>query len=202
MAEEALKDLKDYLAMDSNIPMKDKKYVFDFYNKFQYLSQLNKALINQTHEKMFLGYGNYNSKIMIVVLADKFLGPVINIIKPMMDKMNISLWNTYITVLNKGNSTTDYLPTIINEINAVCPRMLYVIDIYDVIPKAIEAYKENAAFKRLNDVSVRFINLNDICFLDDPKNKTKSEVEWLKKRNSVWMLLRGMMSFKDKEILE
>lgn len=194
-------ELTNFLSSQSEINKEDKKFVYDFYNKFYYLGELNENIIADLNDKISIGYGNYNSKIMIVLSSENILEETITVIKPIIENINISLWNVYITVVKKSEATYDkYDAAILNEINAVNPSLLYVID------KDIQSYysisKGMNNMPRLKDVSTKFINEEDILFLADKSNKESQEEEWQSTMQKIWLSLRLMINFKDKEIIE
>lgn len=194
-------ELTNFLSSQSEINKEDKKFVYDFYNKFYYLGELNENIIADLNDKISIGYGNYNSKIMIVLSSENILEETITVIKPIIENINISLWNVYITVVKKSEATYDkYDAAILNEINAVNPSLLYVID------KDIQSYynisKGMNNMPRLKDVSTKFINEEDILFLADKSNKESQKEEWQSTMQKIWLSLRLMINFKDKEIIE
>jgi hypothetical protein len=128
MPGDDLKELQEFLSSETGISSEDKKFAFNFYKKCFYLNELNEMVINKCVDKPFIGYGNYNAKIAIVIRSAEHLNKVVSVIQPVMASINISMWNVYVTVLNKDECDDRFnIETLLNEINAVGPQLLYVL---------------------------------------------------------------------------
>lgn len=87
---------------NSPLPMDKKKWLYRFYSRQEYLSNMGKTGRSLgSYGSLHLGYGNYCSKIMIVIEDPADKKDVLKFLAPIFDKINLSTWNCYIAFGNK-----------------------------------------------------------------------------------------------------
>lgn len=124
-----LEDLRQYLGGISIDPA-EKNFAFDFCKKNEYITQLMQAVIqnvNGVHVSM--GYGNLNSKIVMVFPNENSLSVMKSTIQKLLDKFHIDFWSLYITFIDKTEAEYPLkFNVLMNEINAISPQIIYFVD--------------------------------------------------------------------------
>lgn len=96
------KEFDAYLAQ-LDIPIEEKRYASSFSKKNSYLNQIQQMGIMsmKSPEVLEMGFGNFNTKIMIVVANPSEKKTVLKFLTPLFDRINISIWNCYFTFYRK-----------------------------------------------------------------------------------------------------
>lgn len=120
-------DFDNYLASLS-IPREEKFDSSVFYRKKKYIDELNRYVV-QFGSRVPLGYGNYLSKIMIVLKYGEYQKDAVKFLKPIFKVINLSIYNTYVTFMNKTCDHKINMKTLECETKCICPSaVIYVVD--------------------------------------------------------------------------
>ena len=103
----------------------DREYTSSFFKKKEYIEKLNETAINNCGNIIYSGKGNCNSKIAVIVDKKKNVDDVIRFIKPLFEAINTSLWNIYITCIEKDDNQNELWDQMIQyEMNAISPSFV------------------------------------------------------------------------------
>lgn len=125
----SLDDMRQYL-LPLDTTAEDKRYAMYFCKKLNYLNELRNAIIKDTNESYIsMGYGNVNAKICIVVKDEEMFNIVKPLIQDILERFDVNFWNIYVTFIDKTKTPyKEKYELLVNEINAIKPNLMYVID--------------------------------------------------------------------------
>lgn len=183
---------KEYLDI---LGEEDKEYVSSFFNKREYIENLNETAIKHCGNNIFSGKGNYNSKITVIVDKKENIDEVIRFIKPLFENINTSLWNIYITCIEKdGNQNELWDQMIQYEINAVSPSFILMFS-----NKEKSFIEKDIAFLKKTIPSVN-ITLEDVQYvLNEDNFKTEKYIEIL---NTFYGYVLKLIPLREIEVTE
>ena len=123
----SIEKFKDYLK-DLDIDKDEKNYALNFNKKNDYLNNLRLAMVKEIGKDITMGYGDVNSKILIMFKDRNSFLSVKKSLQSLFALAKFNFWDTYITFINKTDA--DYpkkYEFIIREIIAVHPDIIYLI---------------------------------------------------------------------------
>lgn len=146
----SLNELMEFLRT-IDIDAAEKNFTFDFCKKNEYIDGLMNAVMIDTGDPVSIGYGNINGQIMLVFQDRNSLDILKPAVQESFEKIGIDLWTMYITYVDKTqNDYPKKYNVLMNELNAVKPKILYFIDNTDnhVFNLKAECAKYKVAFPR------------------------------------------------------
>lgn len=179
----AQKEFDAYLAQ-LDIPVEEKRYASSFLKKNVYLSQIQQMGImnNNSPELVEMGFGNFNSKIMIKISSPADKKMVLKFLTPLLERINISIWNCYLTFYCKCSNMTTNNEILEREIQCIKPEVIINF---------------NHATSNYDNIKNITINIDDIEYvLDETNFKTERYMEIMK---GVYGFLPKLIPFKELE---
>lgn len=158
-----LPTFKQYLVGLNSIGSDDKKIAMNFCKKMDYLYSLKDTVASELNcdDDIFLGYGNVNSKICIICNNPDNLSIIKPIIQETLDKFNINFWDIYVTTFHKTKKPySKEINFLMNELIAVNPKLIYVIDKDETCMEALK--KEYEKFN-INYNKMIYVNVVDMA---------------------------------------
>ena len=167
-----------------NIDTAEKNFAFYFCKKNEYLNSLIESVIKSVNgAHVSIGYGNVNSEIVIIFPNEKIFKTIKSTLQTFLDKFSINYWDIYITFLDKTDF--DYslkYNVLMNEINAINPKVIYFVDNDD---NAIT--RLNAEF---NNYNIKLPN-HDLLEINKLVNNTEQD------RKDLWQSFKYIVNYKD-----
>lgn len=157
-----LKSFRDYLAKSKDIPSGDKKYIMDFCKKEEYLEGLRASAASTMHCRIVTGYGNVNSGVCFIFPDEDKFNIIKSSIQEKLEKLNVNFWNLYVTFIKKTDKPfPNQYNYLMNEINAIKPRIIYIFDNDDsAITKIIDEFSKFG--KTIERKQFRFIDIKSL----------------------------------------
>lgn len=186
-------EYKDYL--DSLTP-NEREYVANFFRRKEYIEKLNETAIDNCEGVVLSSKGNCNSKIAVVINHHKNLETVIRFIKPMFESINTSLWNIYITCINKADDGDSNIwnQMVQHELNAVSPSFVFKFgeNVQSFIKKDIIIFGKT--------FPVVFVNIDDVNYVLNKDNfKTERYIQIM---NDFYKYVLEIIQYREIEIAE
>ena len=186
-------EYKEYL---DNLNPEEKEYVSNFFKKKEYIENLNETAINFCSDTVISSNGNCNSKIVIIANDYKNLEIVTKFIKPMLESVNTSLWNVYITSVIKSDNGDSNLwnQMIQHELNAVSPLFGFIF------VKDKQSFIEEDYIVFNKTFPVVYINMDDVNYVLNKDNfKTERYIQIL---NNFYKYVLNIIQYREIEIAE
>lgn len=178
-----LENMRNYL-LSSNMCADDKRYTMNFCKKIQYLDELHQYIAKDTGEHVSVGYGNVNSRVCIVVQNEKALNVVKPLIQSVLNKFNMNFWDIYITFVDKTEQEyAKKYSVLVNEIHAINPGILYVLDKDDTIYSSI-----------MQELTTRNVNVLEKHFNIEIELLASTDVEV---RKALWQKFKYLINYKE-----
>lgn len=175
------REFDTYLAQ-LNIPVEEKRYVSSFFKKNNYLSTIQQMGIKSS-ELLEMGFGNYNTKIMIVITNPLNKKNVLKFLTPLLEYINISIWNCYLTFYRKCSDMKICDEILEREKQCIKPEIIINF---------------NDSKTNYDDIKNITINMNDVKYVLDENNfKTEEYVSIMK---GVYAFLPKLIPFKELEL--
>ena len=177
------KEFDAYLAQ-LDIPVEEKRYASSFLKKNAYLNQIQQMGImnNNSTELVEMGFGNFNSKIMVKISSPVDKKTVLKFLTPLLERINVSIWNCYLTFHNKCSNIQTNEEILEREMQCIKPEVIITF---------------NHSTSNYNDIKNITINLDDIEYvLDEDNFKTERYMEIMK---GVYNFLPKLIPFKELE---
>lgn len=180
-----LDDMRNYL-LPLNTSAEDKRYTMYFCKKLSYLNQLMNVITKEINDYVSMGYGNVNAKICIVIKDEAMFSIIKPLIRDVLEQFGINFWNIYVTFIDKTETPyKEKYGLLVNEINAIGPSLLYVID------------KDKTSF---DDISNYFNSYN----ISMPQKSFFVDVQKLGStdeniRRELWAVFRYLINYKEIE---
>ena len=180
----SISNIKQYLINNDSISKQDKNYTINYCKKIEYMEQLKQVLINDLHETVYSGYGNVNSNICFVFESKEEFESIKPELQSILEKVKLNFWDVYITFVNKTESNYDnkYI-YLMHEINAVSPKILYVLGKTD---NSYNNINKSFTLNKINHPSDKtfFIPLMQLCELNEEK------------KAKLWNVFRYLINYK------
>lgn len=178
------KEFDAYLAQ-LDIPNEQKRYASSFLKKNNYLNQIQQMGImsNNSPELLEMGFGNFNTKIMIVVANPSEKKTVLKFLTPLLERINISIWNCYLTFYRKCSNMQ------------VCDEILER-EKQCINPEIIITFNNGAT--NYDDLKNITISIDDVKYVLDENNFQSSE--YINTMKGVYSFLPKLIPFKELEL--
>lgn len=177
------KEFDAYLAQ-LDIPVEEKRYASSFVKKNSYLSQIQQMGITNmdSPELLEMGFGNFNTKIMVVVANPNEKKTVLKFLTPLLDRINISIWNCYLTFYNKCSNMKINGEILEREIQCINPEIVIVFN------------HDQTDYSDLKNIT---INIEDVKYvLNEDNFQTEEYISIMK---GVYSFLPKLIPFKELE---
>jgi hypothetical protein len=178
------KEFDAYLAQ-LDIPVEEKRYASSFLKKNSYLNQIQQMGImsKNSPEVLEMGFGNFNTKIMIVVANPSEKKIVLKFLTPLLERINISIWNCYLTFYQKCSNTN------------VCDE-LFEREKQCIKPEVIIRF--NNSETNYDDIKNITINMDDVKYVLNGDNfQTEEYISIMK---GVYAFIPKLIPFKELEL--
>ena len=182
----SVSDIKQYLLGADEISKQDKEYTLNFCNKIDYLNKLRDTAINELHEPIHTGYGDINSKICFVFKDEESFELIKPVVQSILEEFKLNFWDVYVTFINKTkHEYSKKYGYLINELYAVSPKVLYVIDKDDTSYNNINKAFASSKIPHPSEKAF-FISIEDICTTDEEK-----------KKKLLWKILKYLINYRN-----
>ena len=147
--------MQDYLEYLDSLGEEDKEFTSNFFKKKEYIEKLNETAINNCNDIVY-------SKIAVVIDKESNQEKCLRFIKPMLDSINISLWNVYVTSVKKNALESEMWSQMIqHELYAVSPSFTFMV--CDDKP----SFTEGVITCNGRDFNAMYLNIEDIDYVLD-----------------------------------
>lgn len=185
MSGNIIERTRQYLLDASDILKEEKEYAMSFCKKTEYLNGLRDAVINELHEPVAAGYGDVNSKICFVFPDEETFNLIKPVIQDVLETFRLNFWDVYVTFIDKTKSDyPDKYGYLINELYAVSPKVLYVIDKTDVSYNNINKGFATSKIPHPSEKAYH-ISIEDVC----------STEESIKKK--LWKMFKYLINYRN-----
>lgn len=182
MNQERLNKVQGYLS-DLSIDVKDKRYSMNFCKKNEYIQSIMQQAIQETQTHMSFGYGNVNSNICFVVNDETMFNDIKPLVQEVLDKFDINFWDIYVTFIYKTSKVYNRcINLLMNEINAVSPKIIYV---FDKDEKALNALLNEFTKYGVTPPKYYYVNI-------DKLSEKTVEV-----KRELWKMFRYLINYKE-----
>lgn len=191
-------DFIDYMK-NLSIDADEKNRICALFNKKKYIDMLNQKVIDM-YPDMILhsSMGNFNSRIAMIVPNNKSLSFIKKFLTPVFEYVNISLWNIYITCLEKHDAVSAETCKLFND--------MLSYEIEAVSPEFIIRFSKKQSFTKSNftankkQIPVIDINIDDVLYVLDKDNfKTEQYTIFM---DNMYKFLVTLIPFKEIELSE
>jgi hypothetical protein len=177
------KDFDAYLAQ-LDIPVEEKRYASSFLKKNHYLNVIQQMGIQSSKTNMLeMGFGNFNSKIMIVVSNPSEKKTVLKFLTPLLEKINISIWNCYLTFYRKCSNMQVCDEILEREKQCICPEVI------------IRFNNGATNYDNLKNIT---ISIDDVKYVLDENNFQSNE--YISIMKGIYSFLPKLIPFKELEL--
>ena len=193
MTEEQKNKLKNYLSQ-LPISQEEKRYIYMFYQKEEYITRINDVLINLTNvNHIDIGFGNLNSKTMFLIKNASLYKEIKPFLSKTFERFGIDMYSTYISFIDKSGKCSEYdITNTAYEIYAIRPELVYVIDTNEEMLGVIknECFKCNASY----EPRMIFISFDNViaCLNEDESISNMA-------KQILWPSIRNIINYKNKE---
>lgn len=177
------KEFDAYLAQ-LDIPIEEKRYASSFLKKNNYLNQIQQMGIQSSETNMLeMGFGNFNSKIMIAIINPNDKKNVLKFLTPLLERINISIWNCYLTFCQKCSDTKVNIEILERETQCINPEVYITFGNVQT---------------NFNDLKNITINMKDVNYVLDENNfQTEKYINIMK---GIYAFIPKLIPFKELEL--
>lgn len=186
-------EYKEYL---ESLNEKEREYAVNFFKRKEYIDYLNETVIQSCNTPITSSVGNCNSKIAVIVNDHNNMKAVIKFMTPMLESINISLWNVYTTSIIKEDSGSKEMweQMIQHEMMAISPMFTFMFT------NDKESFIEEDLTMINKTIRVVYINMDDVNYVLNKDNfKTERYTHVL---SGFYKYVLNIIQYRDIEIEE
>ena len=183
-------DMSGYVKTLTDLTDEEKIKSVSFYKKKNYVNSLGEKLISLTGQKVEMGYGNINSKIVFIFKNKSRVKRIKKRIEKIMEGADSIFSDVYVTFLDKTEKIIyDKYAYMSAELSAIKPVIIYYISDND--NDLSEDNDFNSLKKNVNET----VKINPVFYYI---TETELMSEDIQIRRNLWQKFRFIINYKER----